>query len=83
MKNTKGNTKTVPPSVQVRAEYGEKNTVSFEVPMTKALEARDLNALKAAIRKHCPKAKAAEVQFPGESPEVITLSRRKAEVLTC
>lgn len=79
MKNTirKKTLKPVP-VLQVRAEFGEKNVKAFTLPLPKTT---DLTELKAAIRAHCPKAIKAEIQFPGEDPEFITLSRKTASVL--
>lgn len=68
------------PCLQVRAEYGDRNIISFTLPVPKATEG--LVELKEAIRQHCPKAIRAEVQAPGGEPEIITLSRKPASILT-
>lgn len=80
MKNIKKvKAKKPEPVLQVRAEYGEKNILSFTLPVPKATEG--IVELKAAIRAHCPKAIRAEIQMPGEDPEIITLSRKPASIL--
>lgn len=82
MKNKKDSKKKVQEKIHVRAEFGARNLVSFELPLTKALAKGNLAALKAAIREHCPKAVAAEVQYPDDAaPEILTLSRRPSELI--